>query len=468
MPVLEFTGERVIPGQVDVDLWNEHVARYSFAARLAGGKRVLDAGCGAGYGSAELVRNAAWVVGADIATEAVRFARAHYPSPNLQFEQASCTALPHPDGSFDLVVAFEVIEHLHDWRAFLLEARRLLAPGGQFVVSTPNRLYYAESRGSIGANPFHVHEFDFEEFRTALSAVFPDVSLFLENHVEGFTFQPREAGPTAEVRVDAGQAAPDESHFFVAVCAPRPQLGNPTFVYIPRSANLLRERQRHIALLEDEVHAKDQWLEELRQEREQLLEAFRQIQAELERGNEWARSLDAELSERRARIVELQEQLGGEQRNARQLAEGYEAQIAATQDNARRMAEGYEGQIATLQDNARQAAQGYETQIAALQAEIVREQENARALVGGYETQIAAMRAELVREQENAGKIATGYAAKVAELERDIEDKTRWARDLEAQLQAASRMRLELEAYRHSRWLKLGQKIGLGPTSPAP
>jgi predicted O-methyltransferase YrrM len=52
----EFTGERLIPGQVDVDLLNEHMARYTFAVRLARGKRVLDAGCGAGYGSAELAR----------------------------------------------------------------------------------------------------------------------------------------------------------------------------------------------------------------------------------------------------------------------------------------------------------------------------------------------------------------------------------------------------------------------------
>ena len=53
---VEFTGERVIPGQVDADLLNEHLARYAFAARLARGKRVLDAGCGAGYGAAELAR----------------------------------------------------------------------------------------------------------------------------------------------------------------------------------------------------------------------------------------------------------------------------------------------------------------------------------------------------------------------------------------------------------------------------
>ena len=53
--------------------------------------------------------------------------------------------------------------------------------------------------------------------------------------------------------MDAGEPAPDESHFFVAVCAHRPQIGNPTFVYVPRAANVLRERERHIALLEHEL-----------------------------------------------------------------------------------------------------------------------------------------------------------------------------------------------------------------------
>src|SRR5581483_686030 len=87
----EFTGERLIPGQVDVDLLNEHMARYAFAVRLSRGKRVLDAGCGAGYGSAELALSAQSVTGVDVAAEAVEFARQNYPAPNLKFEQASCT-----------------------------------------------------------------------------------------------------------------------------------------------------------------------------------------------------------------------------------------------------------------------------------------------------------------------------------------------------------------------------------------
>src|SRR6185312_10166479 len=194
----EFTGERVIPGQVDIDLYNEHMARYAFAARLARGKRALDAGCGAGYGSAELARSASQVVGIDSSADAIEYARATYPLPNLTFEQASYEALPHADASFDLIVAFEVIEHLKHWQRFLREARRTLAPNGQFIVSTPNKLYYAESRGSQGPNPFHVHEFEFEEFRDELRAIFPHVSMYLENHVEGVAFQPHEADNTVE------------------------------------------------------------------------------------------------------------------------------------------------------------------------------------------------------------------------------------------------------------------------------
>ena len=99
--MVEFTGERVIPGQVNDDLWSEHVARYAFASRFADGKRVLDAGCGAGYGSAELAQSALQVTGLDIAHDAVEYARATYPLPNLLFLVSSCIATPFRPNSFE-------------------------------------------------------------------------------------------------------------------------------------------------------------------------------------------------------------------------------------------------------------------------------------------------------------------------------------------------------------------------------
>jgi SAM-dependent methyltransferase len=470
----EFTGERIIPGQVDVDLLNEHVARYTFAARLARGKRVLDAGCGAGYGSAELAQAADSVVGVDRAAEAIGFARANYGLPNLRFEQASCEALPHPGGSFDLVVAFEVIEHLDNWREFLLETRRVLAPAGQLIISTPNKLYYTESRGLTGANPFHVHEFDFEEFQSELQAVFPHVSMYLENHVEGVTFQPDEAGHTVEVRVDAGDPAPDESHFFVAVCAHRRQLGNPTYVYVPRAANVLRERERHIALLEGELATKNEWLNRAQQDLAEFDRLSRQQKEELERSNQWAATLNQELEERRARIVELQKEFAREQESARKVAEGYAARFREQEEELER---------------SNRWAEALDRELGERRARIVELQE------------------EFAREQENARRVAEGYAAKVAALEQDIQDRTRWAIDTETSLTAVIRdqterlshavadlstavealhhtekeleertawaLRLQDEArrleeqvalFRASRWVKLGRTVGLGPS----
>jgi len=408
----EFTGERVIPGEVDIDLLNEHVARYAFASRLAHGRRVLDCGCGAGYGAAELAATAAMVVGIDRAAEAIAFARENYRLPNLSFEQASCTEVPHGAGSFDLVVAFEVIEHLENWRAFLVEVRRILAPGGQFIVSTPNRLYYTESRGPEGANPFHVHEFDFAEFHRELRSVFPHVTMFLENHVEGVTFQPYEAGNTVEVRVDAGEPAPDESHFFLAVCAHRQQLGNPTFVYVPRAANVLRERERHIALLEREVVDKNAWLAEAQREHQDLLEKFRAQKQALEESNRWAESLRADLAAREARVEELQGELAREQHAAREMAEGYEAKIG-----------GLEQDVREKTDWARRLTADVEKQT----------QELGRAVEALHHT------------------------------EKELEERTAWALRLDEETRALGG---QLAMVRASRWVRLGRSVGLGPVLP--
>ena len=145
---IEFTGERVVPGLVDPDLFNEHLSRYRFAARFAvGGATVLDAGCGTGYGTAEF-DTAAQVLAMDISGEAVAHAAQAFGRTGVHFLQGACEALPFADGSFDLVVAFEVIEHLERWPDLLTEARRVLRSEGVLLVSTPNKAYYAEARAA--------------------------------------------------------------------------------------------------------------------------------------------------------------------------------------------------------------------------------------------------------------------------------------------------------------------------------
>ncbi len=304
----EFTGERVIPGEVERDLWNEHAARYAFAARVAGGRRVLDAGCGAGYGAADLASEAREVLAIDIAPEAIEYARAHYPGANLRFEQASCLKIPAPDASFDLVVAFEIIEHLSDWRTFLIEVRRVLSPGGRFVVSTPNKVYYAEARAELGPNPFHAHEFEYEEFRRELRGVFPKVELYLENHAGAIVFAAAGATGAVESIVEEGGANAAEAHFFLAVCSVSGETAVAPFVYVPRAANMLRERERHIQVLE------------------------------------------SELRRRIARVVELQEELITEQAKARTRIGELEGELGEAVAGATRLAGELDGKVAELAD----------------------------------------------------------------------------------------------------------------------
>jgi ubiquinone/menaquinone biosynthesis C-methylase UbiE len=312
--LVEFTGERVVPGQVNDDLWSEHFARYAFARRYATGKRVLDAGCGTGYGSAELAQSAVAVTGVDISADAIEYARASYPIPGLRFLESSCIAIPSPPESFDLVVAFEVIEHLTDYRAFLNECARVLTREGLFILSSPNKRYYAETRAATGPNPFHEHEFEAEEFVRELEQVFSRVRLLLQNRVESFAFHPAVSFWPAEARIDGGGGSAEDAHFLIGICSAGPLPEPKSFVYVPKAANILRERELHVEALE-------QQLAQVKADREELLQLHRQQTRELEERNLWAQNLDTDLKAAGERIVALQNE-------AAELAAGYREQVA--------------------------------------------------------------------------------------------------------------------------------------------
>ncbi len=364
----EFTGERVIPGLVDADLFNEHLARYRFAAQfVATGMAVLDAGCGAGYGAAELSA-ARYVAGFDVSEEAARHAARSYGSARICFAAGTCTAMPFADASVDLITAFEVIEHLEDYGALLAEARRVLRPGGVFLVSTPNRDYYAESRAEAGPNPFHVREFDFAQFDGILGRVFPHVEIWTQNHTDSIVFAP--ASPDAARLESGAQANARDAHFYVAACSDRPIERRPLFAWIPSAANVLRERELHIGKLE-------RLLSDALERHEALEAAHEESLAELERSNRWAESLNLEITRRDGRIDELQ-----------------------------------------------------------------REAEVRLGWIRDLEQQLACGRTEI----EN--------------LNADLAARTAWARSLDAEL---TKRRAELDLILHSRWIRLGRKLHVGP-----
>jgi SAM-dependent methyltransferase len=204
---LPFTGERFVPGTKG-EIWIEHWHRYHFAARWAAGKRVLDVACGEGYGSAFLGRSAAYVAGVDVSAQAVAHAERHYARAGaVEFVQASCTRLPFPDLSFDVVVSFETIEHIEGQEAFLDEVARVLAPAGVLVLSCPNKLEYSDKRGF--ANEFHVKELYRDELATLVGARFRECDWYGHRATFYSVIAPEAADPAGAHVVEVDEARPD-------------------------------------------------------------------------------------------------------------------------------------------------------------------------------------------------------------------------------------------------------------------
>lgn len=164
------------PGMYEV--WQTHTSRYVFASTFVQDKVVLDVACGSGYGSAHMTRRwAKKVVGADISSDALEYALAHYRTERLEFVRLDAQVLPFADDSFDVVVSFETIEHLIDYENFISECRRILKDNGLFVCSTPNKEIFSLRNGSPFLK-FHVKEFYPSEFHDLLSRHFSSVILY--------------------------------------------------------------------------------------------------------------------------------------------------------------------------------------------------------------------------------------------------------------------------------------------------
>jgi len=176
---MEFTGERVVPGKTPQTIYDEHIYRYIFAASLAENKVVLDVACGTGYGVGYLAdKGSSEVVGVDISMEAVGYARERFSKDNkASFICADAIRLPFLDNAFDIVVSFETIEHIRQYRKFLAECRRVLKDGGLLICSTPNRRIFSPNLAKP-INTFHVKEFWPEEFYRLLRRYFADMTLY--------------------------------------------------------------------------------------------------------------------------------------------------------------------------------------------------------------------------------------------------------------------------------------------------
>jgi ubiquinone/menaquinone biosynthesis C-methylase UbiE len=156
-----------------------HLAAYVFTEKFARNRSMLEIGCGTGYGADHLSQLASSVVSVDIRKEAVSYCQDKCKRENLVFLEVDGLKLPFKDNSFDIVISFQVIEHIDPNKVldYLSEAKRVLNKDGIFILSTPNsklRLLPFQKPW----NPEHKKEYDYKGLRNLLNKVFDEVKVY--------------------------------------------------------------------------------------------------------------------------------------------------------------------------------------------------------------------------------------------------------------------------------------------------
>src|SRR5688572_21669855 len=182
---MKFTGEYFIPPEhakgapASHELQLEHKHRYLSILPLVQDKIVLDIACGEGYGTNMLADKADHIHAVDINANAIEHASKVYGTKkNISFTTGSVENIPLPDKSVDVIVSFETIEHINEeiQKKFLVEAKRVLKPGGLMILSTPDKKNYSDRYNYH--NEFHVRELYKDEFVELLKTGFKHVNIF--------------------------------------------------------------------------------------------------------------------------------------------------------------------------------------------------------------------------------------------------------------------------------------------------
>ena len=148
---------------------------YEFARSQFGERdRVLDIACGDGYGCRIMAGHVGAVLGVDINEPLIAENRQSNEVSNISYDVGDCFALSLADAAVTGATAMELIEHLpvDQVDIFVKEVRRVVAPGGSFVCSTPQN-----SHGEIPVVPWHVKEYSFAELRVILERHFASVKI---------------------------------------------------------------------------------------------------------------------------------------------------------------------------------------------------------------------------------------------------------------------------------------------------
>lgn len=173
LPNLDFTG----------GIYGEHFVRYLLATRYAVDKAVLDLGCGTGYGMMLLSYVAKSVIGVDYWLDKSYIE--NNLSKNISFNCPCEFKLMDLNqdfitGKYDLVVAFEILEHLKNPEDIVKKVANILNQGGKFIFSIPNELK------SDSISIYHNYIFSLGQIKELVGKYFNEVEWFGQRQLEFF------------------------------------------------------------------------------------------------------------------------------------------------------------------------------------------------------------------------------------------------------------------------------------------
>lgn len=195
-----------------------HFARYLHASKYAPGKRILDAACGSGFGSAYMAEVADSVLGLDLDGRLIKRARRQYSLPNLRFEVHDLNKPVNHAGFFDLITSFETLEHVSRASRCLSNLADVLTNDGTVLISVPNG---AKELREDRHKPYHRVHFSAADFKDLLDSQFSHVELYSQVYWRNLTHHLRKligkgTHHASNYRFAAGLQ--DEAKTWLAVC----------------------------------------------------------------------------------------------------------------------------------------------------------------------------------------------------------------------------------------------------------
>ena len=161
-----------------------HWKRYEFARDVCHDKRVLDYGCGYGLGF-EALPDCREYVGVDVDGESIQWAKKNLSSKHQKCKFFTLDTFKSTFNShyFDVILSFEVIEHVKSTKNYLSFLLQNLAEAGEIIISTPNGAFSAHDPSRF-RSAFHYDEYNAEELMTVLQPLGKRVELFKEYRVD--------------------------------------------------------------------------------------------------------------------------------------------------------------------------------------------------------------------------------------------------------------------------------------------